>query len=318
MQLRLLHLDDAFDGQRRFVARCNELGARRADMRRSATAVRLWGREHALQTLQAELAREFADVPPGSCAVTWLGSGDFHHVTQLLLPLVAARSETPVTVVHFDNHPDWVRCASGSHCGSWVSRVMRSGIVDRVVSLGVSSTDLDWPELKRADLSLLVSGDLVVFPVNHRSSRVLGDYGRAAAHTTEHRRIHWTQFSDRPSAATTRAVMGCIETDAVYITIDKDVLQSRSARTNWDQGELSLDGLIAWLGVIIGQRHVVGVDICGDYSRPTFGGSAIDVLRKRGEAFLDQPVARTRRDEDMRINEESNLKLLSTLVPLLC
>jgi hypothetical protein len=69
---------------------------------------------------------------------------------------------------------------------------------------------------------------------------------------------------------------------------------------------------------MIEQRHVIGIDLCGDYSRPTFAGSAIDVWRKKGEAFLDHPIARTRCEEDVWINEESNLKLLSTLVPLLC
>lgn len=318
MQLRLLHTDDAFDCQHRFLDRCEELGGRRIDVRAAAVEVRLWDHKRALATLQEQIAAKFAYCPPGGPMVTWFGSGDFHHVTALLLSLTAARSSRPVTVIHFDNHPDWVCCGNSVHCGSWVSHVLQTGIVDRVISLGISSADLDWPELKRANLSLVADGRHVVFPLNRESSIVAGKYGRGRAHTSEGHRIVWHQFSDRPERRTVRAVLDSIETDAVYITIDKDALTPSHARTNWDQGSLTIEGLVAWLRCILGERTIVGVDISGDYSRPTYAGSSIDMWRKRAEAFVDQPRMRSFGDEDVHVNETSNLQLLSALAPLLC
>jgi hypothetical protein len=318
MQLRLLHLDDAFDGQHRFLDRCKEFGARRIDLRGVATEVRLWGRKQALKNLQEKIADELAKCPSGPASVTWLGSGDFHHVTALLLSLTVAAIGSPVTVVHFDNHPDWVRCANDIHCGSWVSHVLQTGLVERVVSLGLSSADLAWPEFKRADLSLVAGGQLVLFPLNRPSSMVWGSYGNGAAHLTAGHRVLWKQFSDLPEAGTVQAVLDSIETEAVYITIDKDALEPSYARTNWDQGLLTIDGLIAWLRIMIGERTIVGVDVSGDYSHPVYGGSAIDVWRKKGEAFVDQPRTRLPRKDDAQVNETSNLQLLSTLAPLLC
>ena len=318
MQLRLLHVDDAFAGQDRFLGRCAELGARSIDTRSAAAEVRLWGRADAILELQQQIAEELLQASPEQQSITWFGSGDFHHVTASLVALAAARHGAPLTIVHFDNHPDWVCCRSGLHCGSWVSHVLREGIVQRVVSLGITSSDLAWPELKRADLGLVAAGRHVLFPLSRASSIVAGDYGAGPAHESAGHRILWKQFSDEPQAASVRAVLDCIETDAVYITIDKDALLPRHARTNWDQGGLSIDGLLAWLRVIIDRHSVAGVDIGGDYSAPVYGGSPFDVLRKRSEAFLDQPHSRASADDIGRVNETSNLELLSALGPLLC
>ncbi len=318
MQLRLLHVDDAFASQEQFLGRCAALGARSIDTRRAAAEVRLWGRADAILELQRQIAEELLQSSSDQQSITWFGSGDFHHVTASLVTMAAARHGAPLTIVHFDNHPDWVCCRTGLHCGSWVSSVLREGVVQRVVSLGISSDDLAWPELKRADLALVAAGRHVVFPLNRASSIVAGNYGDGPAHASVGRRILWKQFSDQPQADCVRSVLDSIETDAVYITIDKDALLPRHARTNWDQGSLSIDGLMAWLRVILDRHRVVGVDIGGDYSAPIYGGSPLDVLRKRSEAFLDQPHSRARPDEIGRVNETSNLELLSALGPLLC
>ena len=49
----------------------------------------------------------------------------------------------------------------------------------------------------------------------------------------------------------------------LYISIDKDALSTDFAITDWDQGEMTLDGLGAILTVA--RRHrLLGADICGD------------------------------------------------------
>lgn len=54
--------------------------------------------------------------------------------------------------------------------------------------------------------------------------------------------------------------------DAVYISIDKDVLSRDFARTNWDQGEMTLDALFASIERIALNHRIIGIDVCGELS----------------------------------------------------
>lgn len=54
--------------------------------------------------------------------------------------------------------------------------------------------------------------------------------------------------------------------DAVYISIDKDVLSRDFARTNWDQGEMTLDALFASIERIALCHRIIGIDVCGELS----------------------------------------------------
>lgn len=49
-----------------------------------------------------------------------------------------------------------------------------------------------------------------------------------------------------------------------YISIDKDVLDRYWARTNWDQGNMSIKTLEKILQDIFKHQNVIGVDICGE------------------------------------------------------
>ena len=55
----------------------------------------------------------------------------------------------------------------------------------------------------------------------------------------------------------------------VYISIDKDVLSTEWALTNWDQGEMTLPGLTAMLKKLSGRRRIIGADICGCNREPS-------------------------------------------------
>lgn len=54
------------------------------------------------------------------------------------------------------------------------------------------------------------------------------------------------------------------EAHSVYISIDKDVLGRDYARTNWDQGDMTLDGLFAAIRDISLKHRIIGVDVCGE------------------------------------------------------
>lgn len=49
-----------------------------------------------------------------------------------------------------------------------------------------------------------------------------------------------------------------------YISIDKDVLDHYHARTNWDQGNMSVYTLEKLLEEVFKHQEVIGVDICGE------------------------------------------------------
>ena len=49
----------------------------------------------------------------------------------------------------------------------------------------------------------------------------------------------------------------------LYVSIDKDVLGYKFAKTDWDQGVMTLDELCLNLKML-GYKNILGIDICGD------------------------------------------------------
>lgn len=62
----------------------------------------------------------------------------------------------------------------------------------------------------------------------------------------------------------------------VYISIDLDALSREHARTNWDQGGMSLKSLLELVRRISERSRIIGVDVCGGIT-PDQGGSAEDL-----------------------------------------
>ena len=69
------------------------------------------------------------------------GSGDFHHLTALWLRRLAE----PVTVVSFDNHPDWDIRPPKWCCGGWVNRALELSQVKKVSVWGCGNFECWWP-----------------------------------------------------------------------------------------------------------------------------------------------------------------------------
>lgn len=74
----------------------------------------------------------------------------------------------------------------------------------------------------------------------------------------------------------------------VYLSIDLDVLSEEYARTDWDQGRMTLEELKGALRGIIAARRIVGVDLCGG-NTPEKGASPDDLALNAvtGEALSD-------------------------------
>lgn len=99
--------------------------------------------------------------------ILFVGSGDYHHLT----PAFLADLKEPVSLIHFDNHPDWVRFAPKRHCGSWVNRALKMPAIKRIVTLGPCSDDLHNPQLRGGNLGALKRGQLQLFPGSTRRRR---------------------------------------------------------------------------------------------------------------------------------------------------
>jgi hypothetical protein len=290
-----LNLDAALDAQPALRGQ----GGLAVEARDLGPALRLWSRPPALAALAGRL-RDQAPAGVGPDLV-FAGSGDFHHVTPLLIERAMERAQAgPVTVVHFDNHPDWVRFENGLHCGSWVGPAARLPGVDKVITVGVCSGDIDRPETKRADLDLVVEGRVELYPWRAPDGGPvlrIGDQG-------------WPSMEAMGEGGFLDLLVSRITTDAVYVTIDKDVLRADDAVTNWDQGQLSLKGLERLVRAVAGRARLIGADVVGDWSPPRYGPDLLSNLLKRGEAFLDQPRGGVPGDL-ARTNEAANLRLLS-------
>ncbi|HEU0277012.1 MAG TPA: hypothetical protein VFQ95_04235 [Rhodanobacteraceae bacterium] len=257
-------------------------------LRDLAPALRLWSRRRTIDLARARIAV----APDPRPSLTFMGSGDFHHLAALLIERVAE----PFSVLHFDNHPDWVRLAPRWHCGSWVNRVLALPNVQRVVTVGVCSDDLDDPWRKGGNLPALDSGRLALFPWQHASSRARRRLANGPGHEWHEGYLHWRNLAERRLEDAVRMVLDAIPTPAVWITVDKDVLPEREAVTNWDQGQMPRAALLEMLATTGRTRRILGMDVCGEYSpvrhRNWF---------KRIEARLDQPTrlaADQRRIED--------------------
>ena len=311
MQLCLLQLDDALDAQPDFIRACDRAGARQIRMRQDGRAIRLWGFHAELDAFREKVTHALnGNSEP---RLTFMGSGDFHHVSALLLASALQHHSKQVTLIHVDNHPDWVKFEKGTHCGSWINRALEQPQVQKVITIGVCSHDLQLPEPKNANLALLSRGALELYPYDHEPSRVSNDYGAGASFEQVDGHLRWKTIRTIGEQNFIDHLLSRIKTQAVYLTIDKDVLAREDAITNWDQGCMRLPYLLSIIREIGRHHRVIGADVIGDYSTPSYSGSLRTRLSKHVEIFKDQPHRKPDATQAADINSTANHALLEVL-----
>jgi len=262
VQVRVIDLDGSVADQP-FV---NTLGASddadTVEARDLAPKLRIVANRAAARALSGRIAAKQG----GSRGIYFLGSGDFHHLTLLLLKLV----KEPVTLIHFDNHPDWVRFGFPLNCGSWINRALELPMLQRVITIGPSSDDLSNPELKAANLAAIREGRLEVYAYRAAPTRLWGAPVNGPGVSTSGGRLFWRSLANESWPAFLAELKQRLPHGALWFSIDKDVLSESEAVTNWDQGEMQLDQVIEAVKVLSAGRQVAGIDICGDYSEPRF------------------------------------------------
>ncbi len=304
MHLQLLDLDGSLVAQHALRDAVPWDSASTIALRDLGPRLRLWSRQRTIDALRARLDAAQAK---SLGTITLIGSGDFHHVAVTLIERAARAENAPFTLVHIDNHPDWVRLAPRWHCGSWVNQVLRMPQVARVITLGVCSDDLVRPDRKGGNLAALDSGRLVLLPWQHAPSRVRRRVADGIGHRYADGQLVWENLADGDFAAHLTSIIDAIPTEAVWITIDKDVLPEQEVTSNWDQGEMPLARVLETIRAIRARKQILGADICGEYAPERHRN-----WFKRIEARMDQP-RRSASQNDLVQNERVNIALLRAI-----
>ena len=287
-QIALLDFDGSVVGQgllRRHLAdrlTVHDLSAYR-------TSGRLWASPRCF----AAASRQLADI--GSPRLTLLGSGDFHHFSLALL----ARQPDPLTLVLFDNHPDWMRPPHRYHCGTWVYSAARLPQVERIVIVGLESGDLAGKQFAKGDEESFAAGKIALLPTT--AIQAIGSDGP----------LTLPGLLEGGEDAAIERLLAAIPGRNVYVSLDKDCLHPDDATTNWEQGSLRLAFVLKAIAAI-GQHHaIVAADTVGDASPPRF----LSPLKWFG-SWLDRPQFARPGAIDAALtarNEAANLALVECL-----
>ncbi|HEX3580054.1 MAG TPA: arginase family protein [Thermoanaerobaculia bacterium] len=197
------------------------------------------------------------EIPPAAPLV-FLGSGDYHHVSYLLIERLRAL-QSPIQVVVFDNHPDNMRYPFGIHCGSWVEHVSRLPFVTCVHVLGITSSDVEGGRVWENHLRALRSGRVRYWCIG-RDLRALRRLGIR----------HSRSFESAAELLDCFAAESSTWKEPVYLSIDKDVLGPAVVRTNWDQGVMTLEELERGIDAIA--NLVIASDVTGEVSAYRYSG----------------------------------------------
>jgi hypothetical protein len=277
------------------------------DLKDIAPLARFWMTDKTKAILKDRLRSRQKD------AITFLGSGDFHHLANILIEDVLE----PVTIIDFDYHPDWDILLPLLHCGSWVTRTLKQPNVNKVIELGPSSDDLSNIWIQTCAIDALKDNRLEIYPYSHRPTttyfnRVPGNISINVHNTLLTSTITWNELKNKNLSEFLRHVLKRLPSENVYISIDKDCLMNDYSLTNWEEGRFSLDDLLLMLRVIKENSRIVGVDICGDYSKPVLSGLLKKVIVKMNHPKENRALT-TPPNEVTRINEETNLRILELL-----
>lgn len=203
--------------------------------------IRYWAHEKDLSRFYNETLR---DLPP----LVVYGSGDFHHLAAWLV----RRFDGPLTIVSFDNHPDWDVRPPRWSCGCWVNRALELPNVERVSVWGCGNFELAFPSRLFRNRRGLRSGRLDVHAWAERQST--GTCRRFNCMTRE----NW------------RERFSAIRNTRVYVTVDMDCLRQADAISNWEQGLFETADLAWAIRHLRSNCEVVGGDVCGAASEPRY------------------------------------------------
>lgn len=207
-----------------------------------------------------KLQRDLRRILPDQYSCAFTGSGDFHHISLILLEhIIAVNHLGPesLDLIVCDNHPDNMRYLFGIHCGSWVRYASRLPAVRRIHVVGITSGDIAVARSWENYLGPFLRKKLFYWSIGVNADW-LG--------------LLWRKECSK-SFATPQDLLEAFlpELDSatgLYLSMDKDVLSTTEVKTNWDQGVFTTPLLENLIGACAGK--LLGADVCGDISFYTY------------------------------------------------
>ena len=301
--IRILNFDDSVIKQKNLLS---QYSAEIIDLRDIGPNVRFWLNDKDRREIIKRIRGSRAD------AVTFLGSGDFHHITDMLI----REFSEPVSVIAFDLHPDWSILPPWLSCGSWVRHTVKDRNVLKCILIGTGCNALSF-SIQGGDFKSLRDNRVEIYPYSHEQSAVFfRNIPPNISMETERypffTKIHWDELKNKNLTEFFLHILGHLPAKKVYVTIDKDCLTAADALTNWEEGKLPLDDLLLMLRIIKENLDVVGMDIVGEYSPIHVNGAL-----KKIASYLNHPAKTPAKDLSespiTAVNEKTNLKILEII-----
>ena len=278
-------------------------------------SIRLWGSESQMHQLRERVRRLRLEYP--GKWLTFYGSGDFNHVSSVLLETLP-ESQQPVHLVLLDNHPDWFSLPPKYHCGNWVATALRNKAIASALLMGQDSSDLKGRDFHFMPFQDLANGRLNIIPYSKENVLVplkfrLNVKGARSTEVTPMginiRFDTVTKLKDGFIKNVREALKG----KNVYLAIDKDVLAPAFAQTDWDQGKMTLETLQGIITEVFGVANIVGIDVCGERAPTALRGIAkkVDAGRVFHNFFHNDSEEFV---EATKVNQKTNLRLMDTLL----
>ncbi|HTU89953.1 MAG TPA: hypothetical protein VMF69_07645 [Gemmataceae bacterium] len=302
MQSRLLDLDGSLVRQTLLLRRSAPVVLRLQEWGRKLRLACRHGTFAGFEKRLEELDGSRHDERP---FLSFIGSGDFHHVSLALL----RRLSGPFNLLVIDNHPDWMRGVPFLHCGTWLYHAAQLPGVQRIFHLG-GAVDFDNAYRWLAPWPMIRSGKIIVAPALRRFQ---GECWERIAHQPLRRCPDEPVEAERLSEwlAPYRAELSALP---LYISLDKDVLTASEAVVNWDSGYLNATEVLAILTAFVNaaEGELAGIDIVGDWSPVRLYGLTQWLLH-----WTEHPALAIDANDAARRNQALNLRLLECLSPLL-
>lgn len=295
MNVRVLDLDDSLLQQPRLCAMCRPTVVPLAE---TAPDIRLACGFSRFARFESELADRLGSSTDAAPAVTFYGSGDFHHVSLALV----RRLREPINLLVIDNHPDWMRGVPFLHCGTWLWHAAWLPCVRRVFHVG---GDVDFENAYRwlAPWPLLRRGKITVLPAVRRFRT--GAWAEVSNVPLRPRRAE--PLTPGRMEKLLGPFRGELARRPLYVSLDKDVLVAADAAVNWDSGHLRLEEVETVLEAFwhAAEGKLAGMDIVGDWSPVRARGW----FRQMFHHTMHPPLT-LEPETAARRNEETNLRLL--------
>ena len=203
-----------------------------------------------------EFERHLERLLPADYGCVFTGSGDYHHVSFLLLKAVIEKKCIPpdtLDVIVCDNHPDNMRYPFGLHCGSWVRAACGLPGVRHVHVVGITSPDITARHAWENYLGPFLRKKITYWSIGTRATWLT--YINRGEYTKNFATVHSLLDTLAPVLR---------DADSIYLSVDKDVFNPDVVRTNWDQGLFDLEAMNSLIRFCSGR--LVGADITGDVS----------------------------------------------------